>query len=171
MLILISGASGSGKSSYAEARLLSLKTEKKFYIATAKIFDDEMKERVRRHKVMRAGKGFITIEKQTNLGAINLPSNSSVLIEALTTWLANEIFDNDPAGAAERIKNDFHILKAKCKNLILVSDDLFSDGVIYDEVTEFYVKKLAELVIQFAAEADEVIECVAGLPVQLKKQG
>ena len=163
MMILICGTSGSGKSSYAEDRLSSLPGSKKFYIATAKIYDDEMRARIERHQAMRTNKNFITIEKQTNLGSVNLYGDSSVLIESLTTWLANEMFDNDLTGASERIQNDFHILKAKCKNIILVADDVFSDGIIYDETTEFYIKTLAELLIKFASEADEVIECFAGL--------
>ena len=164
MIILICGASGSGKSFYAEDRLEKFNSEKKFYIATAKIFDDEMLERVKKHQTMRAGKNFITIEKQKNLGKIEIPKNSSVLIESLTTWLANEIFDSENShNAAEKILKDFHLLKEKCENLILVSDDIFSDGIIYDEATEFYRKTLASLMIKIATEADEVIECIAGL--------
>ena len=164
MIILISGTSGSGKSKIAEYKLESFKTENKFYIATAKIFDDEMLERVKKHKAMRAGKNFITVESEKNLGKLNFPKSSSVLIESLTTWLANEIFENEvSADAGKKIFNDIQILKAKCENLILVSDDIFSDGIIYDEATEFYRKTLAALMIKIAAEADEVIECVAGL--------
>ena len=170
MMILICGTSGSGKSKIAEDKLESFEDIKKFYIATAKIFDDEMLERVKKHKAMRAGKNFITIEREKNLGEINIPKNSSVLIESLTTWLANEIFDSDEtknsSSVLEKIFNDIQKLKAKCKNLILVSDDIFSDGIIYDEATEFYRKTLADLMIKIAAEADEVIECVAGLQIK-----
>ena len=164
MMILICGTSGSGKSKIAEDKLESFDGAKKFYIATAKIFDDEMLERVKKHKVMRAGKNFITIEREKNLGEINIPKDSSVLIESLTTWLANEIFNSETSSnVLGKIFNDIQELKAKCENLILVSDDIFSDGIIYDDETEFYRKTLAELMIKIAAEADEVIECVAGL--------
>ena len=164
MMILICGTSGSGKSKIAEDKLESFEDIKKFYIATAKIFDDEMLERVKKHKAMRAGKNFITIEREKNLGEINIPKDSSVLIESLTTWLANEIFNSETSSnVLGKIFNDIQELKAKCENLILVSDDIFSDGIMYDEATEFYRKTLAELMIKIAAEADEVIECVAGL--------
>ena len=168
MFVLICGTSGSGKSFYAEERLKDFETSKKFYIAAAKIYDDEMKERVKKHQAMRKDKGFITIEKAFNLNEIEIEENSSVLIEALTTWLANEMFENENKNPAEKILSDFHILKAKCENIILVSDDIFSDGVIYDDLTENYIKTLAELTKKFANEADEVIECFAGLPVRLK---
>ena len=199
MFIFISGTSGSGKSLYAEKRLSEFQCEKKFYIATAKIYDDEMKERVEKHKAMRKNKGFVTIEREKDLGGLKLPKNSGVLIEALTTWLANEMFSSQdrplcqinltspllrgdksdnlaPLDKGERamkwrggltiiekIFDDFLKLKEISKDIILVSDDIFSDGIIYDEATENYIKALAELSIKFAAVADEVIECFAGL--------
>ena len=169
MFIFICGTSGSGKSFYAEERLKNFSGSQKFYIATAKIYDDEMRERVKKHKAMRKNKGFATIEKTFDLGTIKIPGASSVLIEALTTWLANEMFEHgEKFSAAEKILRDFHALKARCKNIILVSDDIFSDGIIYDELTEKYIKALAGLTKNFAAEADEVIECFAGLPIRLK---
>ena len=158
MFILISGTSGSGKSSYAEDRLQSL-TGEKIYIATAKVYDAEMAERVRKHKARREGKGFTTIERSRNLGELEIPEDSCVLIEALTTWLANEMFE----GGDCDLFADFQKLKAKAKHIILVTDYIFADGIIYGDATENYIKKLAELTIKFAAEADEVIECFAGL--------
>ena len=169
MFIFICGTSGSGKSFYAEERLENFSGSQKFYIATAKIYDEEMRERVKKHKAMRKNKGFATIEKTFDVGTIKIPGASSVLIEALTTWLANEMFEHEEKfSAAEKILGDFHALKARCKNIILVSDDIFSDGIIYDELTEQYIKALAGLTKNFAAEADEVIECFAGLPIRLK---
>ena len=159
MFILISGTSGSGKSSHAEDRLQEFAGENKIYIATAKVYDPEMAERVERHKARREGKGFITIERSKNLGELEIPKGSCVLIEALTTWLANELFE----GGNVDIYNNFQKLKAKAKHIILVTDYIFADGIIYDDATENYIKKLAELTIKFAAEADEVIECFAGL--------
>ena len=164
MMILISGTSDSGKSKIAENRLENF-NGKKFYVATAKILDSEMLKRVKKHKAMRAGKNFITIEREKNLGELKFPMNSSVLIESLTTWLANEMFDG---GSAENIFDDIKKLKASCKNLIIVSDDIFSDGIIYDEATEFYVKTLASLMIKIAREADEVMEAVSGIAVKIK---
>ena len=170
MFILICGTSGSGKSQIAEDMLSKFDDTEKFYIATAKIYDDEMKKRVLKHQAVRKNKGFITVEAQTAPLISEKICNTSILIEALTTWLANEIFDDGKIkrNAAENIVNEIHALKKICGNIILVSDDIFSDGVIYDETTEFYIKTLAGLTIKFADEADEVIECVAGLPLRLK---
>ena len=160
MFIFISGTSGSGKSLYAEKRLIEFNCEKNFYIATAKIYDDEMKIRVEKHKAMRKNKDFITVECEKNLGGLKIQNNSGILIESLTTWLANEMFDN---GQPEKIFDDFLILKKFSKDIILVSDNIFSDGITYDELTENYIRTLAELSIKFAGIADEVIECFSGL--------
>ena len=164
MMILISGTSGSGKSKIAENRLESFEG-KKFYAATAKIFDFETLERVKKHRAMRAGKNFITIEREKNLGELNFPEGSNVLIESLTAWLANEMFD---FGNVKNIYDDIQKLKAECENLIIVADDIFSDGIIYDETTEFYRKTLASLMIKIAREADGVIECTGGIAIKLK---
>lgn len=159
MIVLVCGTSGSGKSKIAEDILESF-NGKKFYVATAKVFDSEMLERVRKHKAMRAGKNFITVEREKDLGGLKIPKGSGVLIESLTTWLANEIFDN---GNAENIFDDIKKLAALCGTLIIVADNIFSDGIIYDEATELYRRTLASLMIKIARVADVVIEVVGGI--------
>ena len=196
MFIFICGNSGSGKSFYAEKRLSGFSSEKKIYLATAKILDFEMSERVKKHKLMRQNKNFITIECEKNLDAITIPEHSSVLVESLTTWLSNEMFDStsqpqmrdthslsvcgEVAHEVRRrgksgegliiskIFSDFNKLKSQCENIILVSDYIFSDGIIYDDFTENYVKALADLTKKFANEADEVFECISGLILRYK---
>ena len=75
MIVFVIGGSGSGKSAYAEKRLLAMEAEKKHYIATMRVFDDdeEGKKRVEKHRTMRREKGFLTIEKPIDLGEIALP--------------------------------------------------------------------------------------------------
>ena len=60
MITLVLGGSGSGKSAYAE-HLLDGKTNK-YYIATMQVYDAEGEKKVARHRRLRAGKGFVTIE-------------------------------------------------------------------------------------------------------------
>ena len=169
--ILVSGSSGSGKSFYAENLLNA--DSRKIYIATAKIYDDEMRERVARHKLMRADKNFITIEKSHNLTEIaETCRDSSVLIESLTTWTANEIFCGDvikdSASVINKIFRGFMSIKAICNKIILVSDNIFCDGITYNDLTERYIKTLAELLKIFAREADDVIEIFSGLSLHYK---
>ena len=172
MFVFIFGASGSGKSLYAEKRLLEFPEPKKIYIATAKIYDEEMRERAEKHQAARKNKGFITIERTDNLSKIKISDDSCVLIEALTTWTANEMFRKNKIKSSghviKKVFNDFEILKSECKNIAVVADDIFSDGIIYNDTIEEYIMTLAELTKKFASVADEVIECFAGLTLCYK---
>ena len=67
MLTLVTGGSGSGKSAFAEDRVLSFGDAQRIYIATMHPFDEESHKRIERHQKMRAGKGFETVECYTGL--------------------------------------------------------------------------------------------------------
>lgn len=171
MFIFIAGMTRSGKSQYAELTAAQLgKTSPKIYIATAEILDPEMFSRVETHKARRKNMGFTTIERYRDLGALELPENACVLIESLTVWTANEMFRDSAVNhnAAEKVYTDFMSIYRRVKNIVLVSDDVFSDGAEYDPLTEEYMRLLGGLHVKLAALADEVIEVVSGLPVVYK---
>ena len=67
MMILVTGGSGSGKSAYAEELAVSLTTAggQRYYLATMQPFGEEGRRRIERHKKLREGKGFLTIEQPT----------------------------------------------------------------------------------------------------------
>ena len=174
MLILIFGSASSGKSRYAESRLSELPGSPKIYAAVSEVYDDEMRERVRIHQAMRAGKGFLTIERPKNLAGMNIPAGASVMIESLTAWTANEMFSPEgvksPGHVAGKVYGDLRVIMSRVKGAVIVADDIFSDGGEYDALTENYVKALADLLAKIAAEADEVIEIIAGMPVFYKRR-
>lgn len=174
MFIFISGSSRSGKSSYAESRLESISGSLKIYIAASKVTDDEMKERVKLHQERRRDKGFVTIEREYDLGNVNIPEGASVMIESLTAWTANEMFRDecvyDSDYVIDKIHSELESIRQKAMNLIVVADDIFSDGITYDDLTERYMKTLAELEIMIASYADEVIEIFAGMPYNFKNE-
>lgn len=68
-MVLVIGGSGSGKSSYAEEVAVSLSKpqKKKYYLATMQVYDDEGQRRIARHRALRQGKGFVTIEQPVNI--------------------------------------------------------------------------------------------------------
>lgn len=174
MFIFISGSSRSGKSSYAESRLESFSGSLKIYIAASRVTDDEMKERVKLHQERRRDKGFITIERECDLGDVNIPEGASVMIESLTAWTANEMFRDECVHDSDyvigKIHSELEGIRQKAMNLIVVADDIFSDGITYDALTELYMKTLAELEIMIASYADEVIEIFAGMPYNFKNE-
>ena len=172
MIILIFGTSSSGKSRYAESRLSELSGSPKIYAAMSEVHDAEMMRRVEIHRAMRADKGFFTIEQPRNLGLAKIPAGSSVMIESLTAWTANEMFTadgvKDCGHVAEKILADLSLLRERVKDIVIVADDIFSDGGEYDSLTENYVRTLAKLLRKIAADADEVTEVIAGMPVRYK---
>lgn len=165
MIALITGGSGCGKSTYAEKLVESLPSGDRYYIATMLVCDDECRARVKRHRSMRAGKGYITLErpKTFDIGVIN--PRSTVLLEDLPNLLANEMFSG---GDPDAIPPFVRALGARCENLIVVTNDVFSDGARHDAETERYMRKLADINAGVARDADYACEMVYSLSVVLK---
>ena len=89
-LILIGGGARSGKSAFAldYARRLG---EPRVFIATAQAFDDEMRDRIARHREERGAEDFVTVEEPLDLVAAlgRVPPGAVVLVDCLTLWLSN----------------------------------------------------------------------------------
>ena len=172
MFELIIGGSGSGKSEYAEKRAAELCEGggPLLYIATMKSDGEAARNRIQRHRRMRSGKGFRTIEKPTDLMSLPVPGNATVLLECMSNLLANEMFDNG-GNYLTRIISGIERLLSECRNLVLVSNDIFSDGIIYDGETEEYKTALAELNRFCAEKADKVTEVTSWIPNIIKCQG
>lgn len=166
MIALITGGSGSGKSDYAERLAVSLPAEKRIYLATMQVYDDESRRRVERHRMQRAGRGFDTVECPMNLAEAVIQDDSLVLLEDLPNLLANEMFD--PEGDAQRILPAIEALAQGCAHLIIVTNDVFRDGAQYDAATAEYMRCLAGLNRRIAAMADYAAEIVYTIPVAIK---
>ncbi|TCL57498.1 adenosylcobinamide kinase /adenosylcobinamide-phosphate guanylyltransferase [Kineothrix alysoides] len=177
MIIVISGGSGSGKSAYAEKKILSLReSEPLYYLATMQIYDGEGKKKVERHRTLREGKGFITIEQPLNVGeaAYAVEGRASVLLECMSNLTANEMFINAGTGLPEglqaeaRVMDGVRRLAKRTKHLVIVTNNVFEDGKRYDEGTMRYIETLGRINCRLAEIADEVTEVVAGIPVEVK---
>lgn len=145
--ILITGGCKNGKSSYAEkiAQKLGGKT---YYIATMLPTDNEDIERIIRHQNQRKDYGFITIEQPNNINSCipKITKHSTILLDSTTALLSNEMFlpNNDlDLNAHVKITSELLELSNYVKNIILVSDYIYSDANIYDELTEKYRYSLA----------------------------
>lgn len=177
MMLVVTGGSGSGKSAYAEARVEELAGKKeKYYIATMQVYDREAEEKVNRHRQMRAGKGFITIEQPVRIGEAcrrMRTGERAALLECMSNLAANEMFSSDPPGSpentAERILQGIRTLKQEADPLVIVTNNVFEDGCLYDRETEEYIRALGLINCRLAAMADSVVEVVAGIPVVLKE--
>ena len=174
MFILVTGGSGSGKSEYAENRAVELSRPeglKLSYIATMFPFDQESRERILRHRAMRRDKHFITWEQYTDLKSLCLPEKGVVLLECMSNLVANEIYRPEGAGekAVEEIWAGVRGLLEKCVHLVVVTNEIFSDGIHYGEETRWYQLVLGEINGRMAGRADQVVEVVYGIPVVHKE--
>lgn len=174
MLHIIYGGSGSGKSEYAE-NIVTTKYRDchKYYIATMKVYDAEAEKKVERHRDLRSGKGFETIEQQRNLKealkSIDKDEKNVVLLECMSNLVANEMFDGDEflnsGVVAGKVLADFEILSEKVDNIVIVTNNIFEDGADYDETTSEYLNALGLVNEKIAAVADELVEVVVGIPL------
>ena len=193
MITLVTGGSGSGKSAYAESLLYSCEGIR-YYIATMQIYDAEGEKKVERHRKLRAGKGFLTIESPINVGKIQFAcagkaeqaqyrqeaerkgqcssEKKSALLECMSNLTANEMFTKDGMKSeeevVEKIVSEIQTLSQKLDNLVIVTNNVFEDGVIYDAGTMEYLRALGRINAALARLADRVAEVVVGIPVELK---
>lgn len=208
MITLITGGSGSGKSAYAEKYICHALNEKgckeKYYIATMQVFDDEGQRKIDRHRRLRAGKGFITIEQPRDIqnAVSKLQSESSLktvrsaLLECMSNLVANEMFSpvdasgmqaaeaekealDDPENmkdydtaqisrVSKKVLKEVSILSENVAELVIVTNNVFEDGVCYDQSTMNYIKAMGIVNRGLAAMAERVVEVVAGIPVAVK---
>ncbi len=175
MFAVVTGGSGSGKSAYAEKLITDSGIEKRYYIATMKCGDEESKKRIARHRAMRRGKHFETIECPCCLSSVTVEKGSAVLLECMSNLVANEIFtDGGMRGCAEvqdEVIGGLERLLGTCALLVVVTNEVFSDGVRYDSMTQEYLRCLGEVNGTMAAMADQVTEVVYSIPVIQKKRG
>lgn len=170
MFYVVTGGSGSGKSAYAEQCILDFQGKNRIYIATMYPFDEESHQRIARHRAMRAKKNFTTIERYTDLAHLTVPEDADVLLECMSNLAANEIYQENGAGerTVEAVLAGIRHLLGQARNLVVVTNEVFSDGITYDTETEKYLDKLGRINQQMAALADCVTEVVYGIPLHHK---
>ena len=169
MIVFITGGAKNGKSSYAQELAVRLAAGgKHYYLATMIPVDEEDRERIRRHIADRDGMGFETIEQGRHiLEALDkCDREASFLLDSTTALLMNELFvppdwHLDEAAGARCAAEVVQFAKS-VKNIVLVSDYIYSDAQLYDAVTESYRKGLAAIDRAVAAVSDVVLEMSGG---------
>ena len=169
MKVFISGGCKSGKSLYAQQ--LSKKMQKAdkplYYIATMIATDREDEKRIARHCKERDGWGFETIEAGTDVvSAIGkCDFQGAFLLDSVTALLANLMFK--PSGkveheAPENVEKQLKDILFRINDIVIVSDFIYSDAIIYDNLTEEYRCGLARIDKQVAYMSDVVLELFGG---------
>ncbi len=174
-LHLITGGARSGKSEHA-LRLAEKRGNRRTYVATCPVRDEEMRNRVERHRRRRRKRDWNTIEERTDLaGAVRRAEQSLLLIDCLTLWVSNLMEqEGDDLTEAEMERRSRAVLEA-CRDRdasVFVVTNEVGMGVVPHNPAARRFRDLAGRTNQvFAAEADKVTLMVCGIPTEVKNEG
>ena len=182
-IILCSGGARSGKSEFAEQLALSLKG-RKAYVATGQAFDDEMKDRIKKHQ-LRRGKEWINFEIPLNLHKNwkNIKNVSDViLIDCLTMFTSNHVFahgDINTQEDANRIESIIleelrlllqEINNSNDKTVIFVTNEIGLGIVPENKLARYFRDLTGRVNREVANAANKMYLTVSGVTIELKSQ-
>ena len=163
-ITLVLGGARSGKSRFAEG-LARQHGGPRTYLATAEAFDDEMRQRIARHRDQRAGDGWQTVEAPLDPAAA-LPRQGLVLLDCVTVWLGNLMHHERDLRA--EVSNLCAALEACPAEVILVSNEVGLSIVPENAMARRFRDEQGLANQALAAIADNVYFIAAGLPLKLK---
>lgn len=166
-IVLVTGGQRSGKSRYAEELALQSAPDP-IYVATARVFDDEFRERVRRHQERR-GPQWTNIEEPEHLGRFDF-TGRTVLVDCVTLWCTNFFFDLDESvdAACEAVEREFDALTSRDATYIFVTNEIGWGGVAENAIQRRFTDLQGAVNQYIAARADRVVLMVSGIPVTIK---
>lgn len=186
MLVLVTGGARSGKSSYAEGILHQIEGQK-LYIATAIAFDEEMKERIKKHQSVRPA-GWETYEGFKNLDEIIKEKGikvQGVLLDCVTLWLTNLLFDAVGATDIDLVSQDEmnqieqDILGELQKfireaqridtTVVLVTNEIGMGIVPENKLSRAFRDLQGRMNQMLGKAADQVVLVVCGVPLVIKQ--
>lgn len=182
-IILCSGGARSGKSEFAEQLALSLKG-RKAYVATGQAFDDEMKDRIKKHQ-LRRGKDWITFEIPLHLHENweQIKNVSDViLIDCLTMFTSNHIFahgDINTQEDANRIESIIlkelrlllqEINNSNDKTVIFVTNEIGLGIVPENKLARYFRDITGRVNREVASAANKMYLTISGVTIELKSQ-
>jgi adenosylcobinamide kinase/adenosylcobinamide-phosphate guanylyltransferase len=176
-ILFVLGGARSGKSRYAQARAAAAAGPSRpvAFIATAEARDEEMRQRIQRHRQDRPS-GWLTLEAPREAGraleAVG-PEAGAVLVDCLTLLLSNLLLEEPDGPKAERLALEevgrlLRAARAAPVPVILVSNEVGQGVVPSSPLGRAFRDIAGRAHQQVAAEADEVVFLTAGLPRRLK---
>jgi adenosylcobinamide kinase/adenosylcobinamide-phosphate guanylyltransferase len=168
--VLYLGGARSGKSSRAQAVAERL-GPRRLFVATAEPLDDDMRDRIARHRADR-GPGWSTVEEPVKLGevlAAHAGRDDVVLVDCLTLWVSNLLCRDIPDPACREVVEGLCMaLRRATGHVIVVSNEVGLGIVPADGLSRRYRDMLGRVNQEIAAASDCVVLMVAGLPVTVK---
>ena len=164
---LITGGERSGKSTYAESEALRLSGQP-VYLATARVWDEEFRQRILRHQERR-GPEWTNIEEDIRLSKHDF-TGRVVLIDCITLWATNYFFDmqQDVDQALKALKKEFDTLIQQDATFIFVTNELGMGGMSESRTQRLFTQLQGWMNQHVAARADRVTLMVSGLPLTVK---
>jgi len=164
---LITGGERSGKSTYAESEALRLSGQP-VYLATARVWDEEFRQRILRHQERR-GPEWTNIEEDIRPSKHDF-TGRIVLIDCITLWATNYFFDmqQDVDQALEALKKEFDTLVQQDATFIFVTNELGMGGMSESRTQRLFTQLQGWMNQYVAARADRVTLMVSGLPLTVK---
>ncbi|SKA28178.1 bifunctional adenosylcobinamide kinase/adenosylcobinamide-phosphate guanylyltransferase [Consotaella salsifontis] len=165
--VLVLGGARSGKSAFAERRIEEIGRPAR-YVATAEIWDEEMRERIARHRARR-GPLWSTVEAPLDLvGALEeAPADMAILVDCLTLWLTNLMLAERDIGAESRRLTEW-LSRPREARVFLVANEVGLGIVPDNALARAFRDHAGRLNQAVAAIATEVHFLAAGLPLRLK---
>lgn len=179
MKVFIIGGNGSGKSSFALeiGEKISKKNKdnlKKYFIATCEPIDEELKEKIKKHKNERKGLRWQTIEEPTKISKVirdirKEGKNSVVIVDSITLWLTNLfVHKNSERKIKSEIENFLDELSKFEGDIIVVSNEC-GLGIIPEEKSlRKWESILSQINRRISLISDEVYFMLAGIPQKIK---
>lgn len=175
-LTLVTGGGRCGKSSWALSRGEKSNEPNKVFIASAVVFDDEMRERVENHKKER-GEQWVTVEAPYDLpdAVSNLKDQTVAIVDCCTVWLGNiwYKFGTDEKTLSTHIDKLCNALEEfrsqKNGEIILVSNEVGWGIIPADPGVRRYADWIGKMNQRIASTAQNVYVCVAGISMQIKR--
>ena len=166
-IILITGGQRSGKSTKAEELALSLSNQP-VYLATAHVWDDEFRERVKKHQERR-GPEWTNIEEEIHLSKHDL-TGRVVVIDCITLWLTNLFYqlDSEVDKTLSEAKKEFDAFTQHDATYIFVTNEIGLGGVSTNQLQRKFTDLQGWMNQYIAQKADEVILMVSGIAVKIK---
>jgi adenosylcobinamide kinase / adenosylcobinamide-phosphate guanylyltransferase len=166
-LTFITGGARSGKSRYAEELALQ-SSDRPIYVATARIWDEEFRGRVEKHRSHRDGR-WTLIEEEKHLGRLPLEGRT-VVIDCVTLWITNFFSDlkADVDACLEVCKREMDQLLTLDATLFIISNEI-GMGLHADTESGRKFTDLQGWLNQYiAGKAGEVIFMVSGIPLTVR---
>ncbi|HIW20087.1 MAG TPA: bifunctional adenosylcobinamide kinase/adenosylcobinamide-phosphate guanylyltransferase [Candidatus Alistipes pullicola] len=164
---LITGGVRSGKSSYAQRMALE-RASNPVYLATSRVWDEEYRQRIERHKADR-GPQWTTVEEERALSRHDF-TGRTVVVDCVTLWCTNFFYDldSDVNRTLEAVCSEFDRLVEQAADLIFVTNEIGSGGISADACQRRFCDLQGWVNQHIARAADEVWWMVSGIPVKIK---